>query len=249
MNCQEFQDALPDLLYAEAAAETADAALRHRETCDACRAEFESLGATVEALNRWPEAKSSGDDTTWHQWPDLRVRSGARLRRLWAPIVTGAIAAALFFAVLVAARAQVRVEDGRWSLAFADRPAPGPIADERDEFMLLLYQRPAVRDEPSTDTAAIVSEYRAWAAGLRDQGRLRAGEKLDADDGWAIGAIEEERAAGTESFRPGPLVLAGFFIVKADSYDGAADIARTCPHLKYGGRIDVRRIAKLPRNP
>jgi hypothetical protein len=37
-------------------------------------------------------------------------------------------------------------------------------------------------------------------------------------------------------------VLTGLFIIRAASEAEALAIARTCPHLRYGGRVDVRPI-------
>jgi hypothetical protein len=37
-------------------------------------------------------------------------------------------------------------------------------------------------------------------------------------------------------------VVAGLFIVRASDLERAAAIARTCPHMRYGGQIEVRPI-------
>ena len=37
-------------------------------------------------------------------------------------------------------------------------------------------------------------------------------------------------------------VLGGYYIVAAESYDRAVDLARDCPHFEYGGTIEVREI-------
>jgi hypothetical protein len=36
--------------------------------------------------------------------------------------------------------------------------------------------------------------------------------------------------------------LGGFFLVEAPNYNAAVEIARQCPHLEYGGTIEVREI-------
>jgi hypothetical protein len=35
----------------------------------------------------------------------------------------------------------------------------------------------------------------------------------------------------------------GFFVVSAPDLNAAHQIASTCPHLRYGGRIVIQRIA------
>jgi len=37
--------------------------------------------------------------------------------------------------------------------------------------------------------------------------------------------------------------LAGYFVIAAPSPERATEVARTCPHLKYGGRVVVMTIA------
>ncbi len=37
-------------------------------------------------------------------------------------------------------------------------------------------------------------------------------------------------------------VLGGFFLISAESYDDAIQICRDCPHLRFGGTIELRQI-------
>jgi hypothetical protein len=37
--------------------------------------------------------------------------------------------------------------------------------------------------------------------------------------------------------------IAGFFIIQADSFDEAVEIAKSCPGLDYGQTVEVRAIA------
>jgi len=40
--------------------------------------------------------------------------------------------------------------------------------------------------------------------------------------------------------------LGGYFLIKAQDMNAALAIARTCPHLKYGGSIEIRPIEDTP---
>jgi hypothetical protein len=77
-----------------------------------------------------------------------------------------------------------------------------------------------------------VSEYRNWAIGLRKAGADIRGEKLK----------PEGRRLGSAG--PGEAPLGGYFIVSAKDWSAAMEIARSCPHLKHGGTIEVREIEK-----
>jgi hypothetical protein len=118
------------------------------------------------------------------------------------------------------------------------RPASAP--DPRPRFALFLYEDAAFR--PTVSHSELVAEYSAWADSLRRQNRLVMGEELDqADAAVLVGS------GGSVTVSPGDVetvagTLAGFFIVRASTGEEAFAIARQCPHLKYGGRVALRRL-------
>jgi hypothetical protein len=117
----------------------------------------------------------------------------------------------------------------------AGRRSLGPVADTRPSFVLLLYEgRDFRRDRPEAELRA---EYGAWAASLRARGVAVRGEALDTGAHLLRGA---EVQAGDAVSDQG--VLAGFFIIHAADDAAAVAVTRTCPHLKYGGRIALRRV-------
>lgn len=113
-------------------------------------------------------------------------------------------------------------------------------ADPRPRFALFLYEDDAFR--PTVSHRALVAEYSAWADSLRRQDALVLGEELDPDaaavlvgfgSGVTVSPGDVETAAGR---------LAGLFIVRASTGEEAVALARQCPHLKYGGRVLLRRL-------
>ncbi len=63
-----------------------------------------------------------------------------------------------------------------------------------------------------------------------------AGEKLgDSARELTAAAVVDRAATDSES-------LAGFFIVSAASAAEADSIARSCPHVRHGGKVVIRRI-------
>jgi hypothetical protein len=98
-------------------------------------------------------------------------------------------------------------------------------------FVLLLY----AGTEPVTGTAdARRREYAQWARDIASRGVAISGEELSEE------AHEIPTSAGGAS-TPSPLPR-GFFIVEAADLASAERLASTCPHLRYGGRIVVKRI-------
>ena len=114
-------------------------------------------------------------------------------------------------------------------------PAPAGLA----RYALFLYEDD--RFDATRPEAELVAEYRAWAVGLAERGRLAAGEKLAAEghllDGRSGSIVVAPRGVTANAG-----VLTGLFIIRAFSEAEALAIARSCPHLSYGGRIDVRPI-------
>lgn len=106
-------------------------------------------------------------------------------------------------------------------------------------YAIFLYEDTAF--DTSRPELELVMEYSAWAAGLRERGRLEAGEQLA-----AAGILLERQADSIVVGERGPAAeagaLTGFFVIRAASEAEALSIARTCPHLKYGGRVAVRAI-------
>ena len=117
--------------------------------------------------------------------------------------------------------------------------APQSAEDGRSRFALFLYEGPEY-DQPAPEAMAQrVREYAAWATEKRGNGVVEGGEKLR-DDGDL--AIEPDGRTDEAAVMPGASRLAGYFVVQAEDRRAAAEIARTCPHVRYGGRIVIREI-------
>lgn len=120
--------------------------------------------------------------------------------------------------------------------ALGRRPA---AADRRPAFALLLYEGSDFRRDQSE--AESIAEYGAWAAALRSRGTPVSGEALDRAAGFlrstSTGVVIDPRDASSDEG-----VMAGFFIIHAADADEALAIARTCPHLRHGGRIALRPV-------
>lgn len=144
-----------------------------------------------------------------------------RPRRGGLPRVLAAAAALALFAAGLAV--------GRRTLPSGSAVA----ANAAPQFVLFLYDAP---EEPAMSDAQMqerVSEYRAWAIGLRKSGADIHGEKLTRERRERLGPA----AAGEAP-------LGGYFVVSAKDWDAAIEVARSCPHLKHGGTIEVRKIEK-----
>jgi hypothetical protein len=113
-------------------------------------------------------------------------------------------------------------------------------------YMLLLHQvpggpRPRSPDEIMTVTKA----YMSWADKMRSEGRLKGGDKLTFDAGKVL-----RPNGGRVSVTDGPYaeskeIVGGYFTISAKDYDEACRLAESCPHLGYGGNIEVRQVDQM----
>lgn len=130
--------------------------------------------------------------------------------------------------------------------------ATEPAVHGGNQYMLLMFMRgedPA--DEPRTEVAtddtayrAIIAEYRQWAMDRAAEGRLVGAEKL------ASATRVMTASAGNVTIESSPdsdRVLGGYFLITAASLEEATELAKSHPHLKYGGEVEVRPIEVTSR--
>ncbi len=113
----------------------------------------------------------------------------------------------------------------------ASAPAP-PAAPATTRYVLFLYDAPDETALSASEMAERVAEYRDWAIGLRRSGSDITGEKL-ARESLDLGSADAPR---------GPLPLGGYFVFSASDPAAAREVARSCPHVRHGGRAALRPI-------
>jgi hypothetical protein len=154
----------------------------------------------------------------------------------WAGLALAASLAAFFAGISVSERGAGR--------AGGDPSGPPPAVASPGRYMLLLYEDEAYQT-PTTPAEGEerAAEYGAWAAGVHARGIAIEGEELAPAaesrtlDGRAGEVVD---TAGAPASAAG--VVAGYFVIEAPDAAAAAAIARTMPHLEYGGTIVVRKV-------
>lgn len=92
----------------------------------------------------------------------------------------------------------------------------------------------------------MTSEYMNWVSSLIQQGKYTGGQKLKDE-------IRRLHRAGGEIVIDGPYtetkeLVGGFFQIEAASAEEAAEIAKGCPALKFGGTLELREIDPMTRS-
>jgi hypothetical protein len=86
-----------------------------------------------------------------------------------------------------------------------------------------------------------VSErWMAWFKGLMEEGKAVAGNPL-APEGKIVSG-KSGRVVADGPFAESKEAIGGYFLLKVDSLDEAVAIARQCPGLPHGAKIEVRPV-------
>jgi hypothetical protein len=140
-------------------------------------------------------------------------------------------------------RAPVRHYIGRTALV---PKLPAQQEHPMPNYMLLLHAD-STRPRPTSpdEIMAITKSYMAWADRMRAEGRLKGGEKLT----WDAGKVMRPKN-GRVTVTDGPYaeskeLVGGYFAISAKDYDEACRVAESCPHLGYGGTIEVRQVDQM----
>ena len=115
------------------------------------------------------------------------------------------------------------------------RESPGATSSSApaSQYVLLLYGAPP--GDTGVVHVAREKEYGRWASALDGGARWVGGNELH-DVVAQLGGSPSLHDAASDR-------LAGYFVIAAPSPQRATEVARTCPHLKYGGRVVVMTIA------
>ena len=233
VTCTEARALITDALTRELQPTEARTLRDHLAQCESCRVENEEL-ATL-----W---KDLGDLPVPGVRPDARARFAHALAGAAAaepPNGRGALRGKLGYWTAIAAGLVIVAALGGYRAGAATHRNEGVERDiasagAGQTYLLLLRVRetPRAVSRPA-DEARIVAEYARWASALRDEGKLVIAEKLADSPAQLLGA----GSSSPESDRVG-----GFFLIRAASFEEAQRIANDCPHLRHGGRVELRAI-------
>ena len=112
-------------------------------------------------------------------------------------------------------------------------PAAPAVSMSESTFVLFLLEGSSYQDaQGERQQQERISAYRNWAIHLRKQGIPVSGTKLHSEKNLLGGLVQQTV----------PEKITGYFLIDAKSQEEALAIARKCPHLQYGGSIEVRRV-------
>ena len=86
-----------------------------------------------------------------------------------------------------------------------------------------------------------MQKWFTWIAALRDKGIYKGGEPLE--DGGLI--VTSDQTVTDGPFPEAKEMVGGYIMISAESIQAASEIAKDCPVLNFGGRVEVRQVAVI----
>lgn len=127
------------------------------------------------------------------------------------------------------------------------RPAPAPADEGGRQWLLLLYSDGGFEMPVPGQEAARHAEVDSWPRRLAAQGVLMEGREV-ADETLLLGGCGDVLVAKA-SARAEQRLLRGYYILRAPSLEKALEIAKTSPHLSYGGIVTLSEIVPVGNSP
>ncbi len=113
-------------------------------------------------------------------------------------------------------------------------------------FLLLLHEDAGqFAAQSPEEMMAVVKEYMAWSERMRKEGKYLTSNKLTDEPGKVLRSKSGRVLVTDGPYAETKELVGGYYCISAADYDEACRIAESCPHLKYGGNIEVRQIHDL----
>jgi hypothetical protein len=111
------------------------------------------------------------------------------------------------------------------------------------QYLLLLYHDAAEGAKLEANfMQEAVAKYQAWGQRLRDKGIYLGSHKLENEPGKVLRATGGRVLVTDGPYSETKEWLGGYYLIEAPTYQAAVDVSRDCPHLEYGGTIEVRAV-------
>ncbi|MGD8330840.1 MAG: YciI family protein [Acidobacteriota bacterium] len=165
---------------------------------------------------------------------DAPASAPRRVSRWWVAV---AAAATLVLAVPVTWwTARATVESGPAAMATGQ-----PVGSQPSYVLVLHGTWPDGATITPEERQRRAAEYWGWTTELAEEGILMAAGDLRWEPGERLGPTGTPIPVSNDEVEA-PQYLVGMLAVRAASYEDAVALAEQCPHLRYGGRVSVRRV-------
>jgi len=111
---------------------------------------------------------------------------------------------------------------------------------------MLIFRNEKIDAQPSAEQMQMVmQQWQTWISGLANDG-IYSGTNRLLPEGKTIKANKVVTDGPYMEVRE---MVGGYVIIKARSLEEAVSLAKGCPHLSYGGNVEVRTVMQIDDNP
>ena len=111
------------------------------------------------------------------------------------------------------------------------------------QFMMILHDNVArFRDVAPEEMQRVIEKYQAWSQRVASSGKLVGGQKLKDEGGRMLTSNGGHTVVRDGPYSEAKEVIGGYFLIDAADYREAVQISESCPHLEFGGRIELREV-------
>ena len=106
--------------------------------------------------------------------------------------------------------------------------------------MLLFRGNDWLKSLSPEEKQKVTDQWMAWFRRLTDEGKAVAGNPLEREGKIVSG---KNRVVSDGPFAESKEAIGGYFLLDVGTMDDALAIAKECPGLPYGARVEVRPVA------
>ncbi len=91
----------------------------------------------------------------------------------------------------------------------------------------------------------IIEQYIAWGDKLDAAGKKKGGDKLRDGEGRVLRGENGNLTITDGPFSETKEVVGGYWLIEAEDYDDAVELASDCPHIQYGASLEIRACEEM----
>jgi hypothetical protein len=110
--------------------------------------------------------------------------------------------------------------------------------EKQNEYMLIFHSTDWHNGLSPEEIQKVASQWMAWFKGLTEQGKAVSGRPLEPKGKIVSG--KNGRVVADGPFAESKEAIAGYFLLQVNSLEEAVAIAKECPGLAYGAKVEVR---------
>jgi hypothetical protein len=112
-------------------------------------------------------------------------------------------------------------------------------------YLLLIYEEPPATPPTEEEWAAMMPEYNAFSAWLRDTGQYLGGEALQpVSTATTVSVRDGQRIVTDGPFAETKEHLGGYYVIDAKDLDAAIEAASRIPGARFG-KIEIRPLVEF----